>query len=70
MENTNEKKVLAFVGEKEITNHDVEDALRSLDQYQAMQFSSEEGKKRLLNDLVNQELFYMEAKEQNLHNDE
>jgi peptidyl-prolyl cis-trans isomerase C len=70
MENTIEKKVLAVVGEKEITNHDVEDALRSLDQYQAMQFNSAEGKNRLLNDLVNQELFYMEAKDQNLHNDE
>ena len=70
MENTNEKKILAVVGEKEITNYDVEDALRSLDQYQAMQFNSEEGRKRLLNDLVNQELLFMEAKEQNLHNDE
>ena len=27
-------------------------------------------KKRLLEDLVNQELFYLEAKESNLHNDE
>ena len=65
-----EKKILATVGEKEITNLDVESALKSLDPYQAMHFQTEEGKKQLLEDLVNQELFYMEAKEQNLHNDE
>ena len=65
-----EKKVLATVGEKEITNYDVESALKSLDPYQAMHFGNEEGKKQLLEDLVNQELFYMEAKEDQLHNDE
>lgn len=65
-----EKKVLATVGEKEITNYDVESALSSLDPYQAMHFNTEEGKKQLLEDLVNQELFYIEAKENQLHNDE
>ncbi|GAA0861469.1 peptidylprolyl isomerase [Paraclostridium tenue] len=64
------RKVLATIGEKEITNIDIENALKSLDPYQAMQFNNEEGKKRLLEDLVNQELFYLEAKEENLHNDE
>jgi peptidyl-prolyl cis-trans isomerase C len=65
-----ERKVLATIGEKEITNLDIENALKSLDPYQAMQFNTEEGKKRLLEDLVNQELFYLEAKEEELHNDE
>ena len=65
-----ERTVLATIGEKEITNLDIENALKSLDPYQAMQFNTEEGKKRLLEDLVNQELFYLEAKEGNLHNDE
>lgn len=65
-----EKKILATVGEKEITNLDVENALKSLDPYQAMHFQTEEGKKQLLEDLVNQELFYMQAKEDQLHNDE
>lgn len=65
-----EKKVLATVGQKEITNYDVESALQGLDPYQAMHFGTEEGKKQLLEDLVNQELFYMEAKEQELHNNE
>ena len=65
-----EKKILATVGEKEITNLDVENASKSLDPYQAMHFQTEEGKKQLLEDLVNQELFYMQAKEDQLHNDE
>ncbi|MGL5749935.1 MAG: peptidylprolyl isomerase [Paraclostridium sp.] len=65
-----EKTILATVGQKEITNLDIENALKSLDPYQAMQFNTEEGKKRLLEDLVNQELFYMEAVEEDLHNDE
>lgn len=65
-----ERKVLATIGEKEITNLDVENVLKGLDPYQAMHFNSEEGKKQLLSDLVNQELFYIEAKEQNLHEDE
>lgn len=43
-----EKKVLATVGEKEITNIDIENALKSLDPYQAMQFKTEEGKKTLI----------------------
>ena len=65
-----EKKILATVGEKEITNLDVENALKSLDTYQDMHFQTKEGKKQLLEDLVNQELFYMQAKEDQLHNDE
>lgn len=65
-----EKKVLATIGQKEITNYDVESALKSLDPYQAMHFNTEEGKKQLLEDLINQELFYIEAKENQLHNDE
>lgn len=65
-----EKQILATVGQKEITNLDIESALQGLDPYQAMHFNSEEGKKQLLDDLVNQELFYMEAREQELHNDE
>lgn len=65
-----ERKILATVGEKEITNYDLESALQSLDPYQAMHFNTEEGKKQLLEDLVNQELFYIEAKENNLHNND
>lgn len=65
-----EKKVLATIGEKEITNFDVESILGGLDPYQAAHFNSEEGKKQILDDLVNQELLYIEAKENNLEQDE
>ncbi|WP_250674431.1 peptidylprolyl isomerase (plasmid) [Paraclostridium ghonii] len=64
------KKVLATIGKKEITNIDIENTLKSLPQYQAMQLNTEEGKQSLLENLVNQELFYLEAKEENLHKDE
>ncbi|WP_425446409.1 peptidylprolyl isomerase [Dethiothermospora halolimnae] len=56
-----ENKVLATVNGKEITEKDVEALLRGLGPQQAMQFNSEEGKKRLLTELVNQELFYQNA---------
>lgn len=65
-----ERIVLAVVNGKEITNLDVEDVLKTLDPYQGMQFNSEDGKKRLLEDLIHQELFFADAKEQNLHNEE
>ena len=65
-----ERKVLATVGQKEITNLDVETALKSLDPYQAMHFNSEEGKNQILQDLINQELFFVDAKEQELHKSE
>lgn len=35
-----------------------------------MQFKTEEGKKHLLNDLVNQELFFLDAKEEKLDEEE
>ncbi|MGL5330295.1 MAG: peptidylprolyl isomerase [Peptostreptococcaceae bacterium] len=65
-----EKIILATVGEKEITNFDVEAILGGLDPYQAAHFNTEEGKKQLLDDLVNQELLYIEAKENNLEQDD
>lgn len=65
-----EIKVLATVGDKEITNLDLENAIRTMDQYQAMHFSTEEGKKRLLEDLISQELFYIEAMENGLDKEE
>ncbi|MGL5693017.1 MAG: peptidylprolyl isomerase [Peptostreptococcaceae bacterium] len=64
-----EKKVLATVGQKEITSFDVDAILGGLDPYQAAHFNTEEGKKQLLDDLINQELLYIEAKESNLEQD-
>lgn len=58
-----ERKVLATINGREISNIDLDNAIRTMHPQQQMRFQSEEGKKRLLDDLVNQELFYIEALE-------
>ena len=65
-----ELNFLAKIGEKEITAADVEAAINSIDPYQRQQFDSEEGRKRILADLINQELFYLDAVENKLDQDE
>jgi len=56
-----EQKVLAKVGDKEITMSDVTFLINSLDPNTRQQFNSEEGTKRVVEELVNQELFYQDA---------
>lgn len=56
-----ENKVLATVNGKEITEEYVDGILQNLDPQSAMQFSSEDGKKKLLDELINQEIFHLEA---------
>ncbi|MTI67068.1 MAG: peptidylprolyl isomerase [Firmicutes bacterium] len=63
-------KVLAVVEGKEITQNDVNALLQGLGPQQAMQFNSEEGKKKLLQELINQELFYLDAKKKDLDKEE
>ncbi len=65
-----EKKILAKVGDKEISNLDIDSAIQGLDPYQAQQFQTEEGRKYVLEDLVNQELLYMYAKDNKIDQDE
>ena len=65
-----EKKILAKVGQKEITNLDVQGAIQGLDPFQAQQFQTEEGQKYVLDDLINQELLYMYAKDNKMDQDE
>lgn len=65
-----ELKVLAKIGDKEITANDIESAINSLDPYQKQQFDNEEGRKRILADLINQELFYLDAIENKLDEEE
>ena len=65
-----EKKILAKVGQKEITNLDVQGAIQGLDPFQAQQFQTEEGQKYVLEDLINQELLYMYAKDNKIDQDE
>ncbi len=63
-------QVLATVGGRKITQADVERVLRSLDSQRALQFSSEEGKKKLVDELICQELFYLDAKANQLDEQE
>lgn len=65
-----EANYLAKIGDKVITAEDVEAAINSLDQFQRQQFDNEEGRKRVLADLINQELFYLDAIEKKLDEDE
>ena len=65
-----ENKILAKVGQKEITNLDVQGAIQGLDPFQAQQFQTEEGQKYVLDDLINQELLYMYAKDNKIDQDE
>ena len=65
-----EKKILAKVGEKEISNLDVQSAIQGLDPFQAQQFQTEEGQKYVLEDLINQELLYMYAKDNKIDQEE
>ena len=64
-----ENKVYYRVNGKEITEQDVEMFLNQLGQ-DGMRFNSEEGRKQLAGELLNQELLLMDAKENNLEDDE
>jgi peptidyl-prolyl cis-trans isomerase C len=65
-----EKKVLATVNDIEITSDDVNGLLRSLGPQKGQQFQSEEGQKTLLNEIINQNLFLIDAKENGIDKDE
>lgn len=60
------KQVLAVVNDREITQKDVDFVFRNMDPKMAAQFRSEDGRKRLVQELVNQELFYLDAVERGL----
>ncbi len=61
--------VLAVVGDREITNDDLDTLIQSLNPQTAMQFQSEAGRRNLLTELTNQELFYLEAIDNGLDKD-
>ncbi|MBU5310584.1 peptidylprolyl isomerase [Tissierella carlieri] len=61
-----EKRVLAVVNGKEITEDTVLRFLNDLGPQMAMQFQSPEGIKRVVDELVNQELIYLNALENGL----
>lgn len=62
----NEKRVLAVVNEKEITEDTVLKFLNDLGPQMAMQFQSPEGMKTVVDELINQEVMYLNAKENGL----
>ncbi|SHJ33423.1 peptidyl-prolyl cis-trans isomerase C [Geosporobacter subterraneus DSM 17957] len=64
-----ENKVLATVGEKKITQEDLNIALKYAPREQAAQFNTFEGKKYLLNEMIMQELIYLDAKDKGLDKD-
>lgn len=63
-------KVLATVNGKEITDRDVDSLLHSLGPQRGAQFNSPEGRTQLLNEIISQELFYLEAKEMGMDQEE
>lgn len=63
-------KVLAKVGNREITQADVNFFMQSLNPQTSAQFQSEAGQKQLLDELINQELFYLDALDNKMDKDE
>ncbi len=63
-------RVLATVEGKEITQQDVFRFLNELGPQTAAQFQSPEGMKQIVDELVNQEVIYLDAIENNLNEDE
>lgn len=63
-------KVLATVNGKEITEDIVMKFLNDLGPQTAMQFQSPEGMKKVVEELINQEMLYLDAKENNLEEEE
>ncbi len=64
------KQVLAKVGEREITKADFEKALSQMPKEHAQQLSTDTGKKHLLNEIITQEMVYLDAVDKKLDKDE
>jgi len=60
-----ENKIIANVGNIEITEAALMNIMQTIPQQQRAQFSTEEGKKSLLNEIVARELLYLDAKDKN-----
>ncbi|MCT4612062.1 MAG: peptidylprolyl isomerase [Clostridia bacterium] len=64
-----ENKVLATVNGKEIKESHLAELMQNMGPERAMQFYSEDGQKRLLDELINQELIFLDADESNLRDE-
>ncbi|MEW9121849.1 MAG: peptidyl-prolyl cis-trans isomerase [Thermotaleaceae bacterium] len=65
-----EDQILAKVGNSEITQEDLKIALKYAPKEQSAQFNSIEGKKYLLNEMIMQELIYLDAKDKGMEENE
>lgn len=65
-----EKKILAVVDGREITSEHLAFLVQTIGNERAKQFQSEEGQSQLLQELINQELFYSYALEKGLEKHE
>lgn len=63
-------KVYAVVGEKEITQEQVNEFLQSIGPQNAMQLQNEEGTNRIVSELVSHELLYLDAVESKLEDED
>lgn len=62
--------IIAKVNGKEITQADMDLLIKTLGPQRAAQFQNEEGQKQLVDELVNQELFYFDAVDTDLESSE
>jgi peptidyl-prolyl cis-trans isomerase C len=62
-----EKKVLATVEGREITEEHIERLLAGLGPQRAAQFDNPQGRRTLLNEVITQELIYVDAQRNSLH---
>jgi len=65
-----EKKILAIVEGREITEEHVDRMLAGLGPQRAALFNTPDGRKTLLNEIITQELIYVDAKRNNLDQDD
>lgn len=65
-----ENKTLATVNGNEITQQNVDNMLQRMGPQRAIQFQSPEGQKRILDELINQELIYVDAINESLDKQE
>ena len=66
----NNNQVVAKVGDREIIRREVEEVLRHVDRKVAAQFAGPDGIKKLVTQMAQQELFYLDAKEKGLDKDD
>ncbi|NDL67192.1 peptidylprolyl isomerase [Anaerotalea alkaliphila] len=64
-----EKTVLATVAGQEITKDQMVQIMRNLPQQQAMEVSTEAGRKMLLEEMIAGELFYLQARDKDMESD-